>query len=123
MRTTVFDATERKLYERELLAARDRERVARERVERLQRITAALAAAPDAAAIASAVIGELVAAFGAERAGIAVADPETGELDVVVRHGEPTRRRRRTRFRAGVRRGRGRRRGAAVRLPLGRRPA
>ena len=40
MRTTVFDATERKRYERELLAARDRERVARERVERLQRITA-----------------------------------------------------------------------------------
>src|SRR5918997_175146 len=53
VRTTVFDATERKLYERELLAARDRERVARERVERLQRITAALAAAPDVGAIAA----------------------------------------------------------------------
>ncbi len=35
VRTTVFDATERKLYERELLAARDRERVARERTEHL----------------------------------------------------------------------------------------
>ncbi|HEX5781321.1 MAG TPA: PAS domain-containing protein, partial [Solirubrobacteraceae bacterium] len=38
VRTTVFDATERKSYERELLGARDRERVAREGVERLQRI-------------------------------------------------------------------------------------
>src|SRR5687768_8520961 len=51
VRTTVFDATERKQYERELLAARDRERVGRERIERLQWITAALAAAPDAHAI------------------------------------------------------------------------
>jgi sigma-B regulation protein RsbU (phosphoserine phosphatase) len=35
IRTTVFDARERKAYERELLAARDRERRAREDVERL----------------------------------------------------------------------------------------
>ena len=63
VRTTLFDATERKRYERELLAARDRERAAREQVERLQRITAALAAAPDAEAIAEAVTGELMAAL------------------------------------------------------------
>ena len=65
VRTTLFDATERKLYERELLTLRDRERVARERTERLQRITAALAAAPNADAIAAAVAGELRSAFGA----------------------------------------------------------
>jgi hypothetical protein len=88
VRTTVFDATERKLYERELMAARDRERVARERIERLQRITAAMASAPDAQAIASAVTGELVAALGAERAGVAVRDPETEELRILVGHGE-----------------------------------
>ena len=35
VRTTVFDATERKLYERELLALRNRERAARELAERL----------------------------------------------------------------------------------------
>ena len=35
VRTTVFDATERKLYERELVAARDREREARERSDHL----------------------------------------------------------------------------------------
>ena len=74
VRTAVFDATERKLYERELIAARDRERAARGRVERLQRLTVALAAAPGAQAIIGAVTGELVAAFGAER--------------VVVRHRE-----------------------------------
>ena len=120
VRTTVFDATERKLYERELLAARDRERVARERIERLQRITAALAAAPDALAIASAVTGELVEAFGADRAGIAVIDTETGQLDVVVRHGEPD-----SSDVAGLDtepefdEGEAGRRGAAARLPLG----
>jgi PAS domain S-box-containing protein len=123
VRTTVFDSTERKLYERELLAARDRERVARERVERLQRITAALAAAPDAQAIASAVTGELMEAFGAERAGIAISDPQTGELHVVVRDGEPD-----SSDAAGLGsepefdEGEAGRRGAAVRLPLGAAP-
>jgi PAS domain S-box-containing protein len=88
VRTTVFDATERKLYERELLAARDRERVARERIERLQRITEALTAAPDSAAVATAVIRELVAAFGADRVAVAMADPESQALQVVASHGE-----------------------------------
>ena len=80
VRTTLFDATERKSYEKELLAARDRERDARERVERLQRITAALAAAPDHAAIAAAVMAELEAPFGAERAARAArGEPATGD--------------------------------------------
>ena len=56
VRTTVFDARERQSYERELVAARDR-------IERLQRITAVLAAAPDEQAIELVVTGEL----GAER--------------------------------------------------------
>jgi PAS domain S-box-containing protein len=89
VRTTVFDATERKQYERELLAARDRERVGRQRIERLQWLTAALAAAPDAHAIASAVVGELVGMLRADRAGVAVRDPGSDELRVLVRHGEP----------------------------------
>src|SRR4051794_11432614 len=54
IRTTVFDATDRKQYERELLRMRDRERAARERVERLQRITAGLAGAVGADAIGAA---------------------------------------------------------------------
>jgi PAS domain S-box-containing protein len=97
VRTTVFDATERKLYEGELLAARDRERVARERIERLQRITAALAAAADAREIAAAVTEELTAAFGSARAGVAVGDAGGAEFD----EGDDGR-------------------GAAVRLPVGR---
>jgi PAS domain S-box-containing protein len=88
VRTTMFDATERKLYERELLAARNRERVIRERVERLQRITAALAAAPDARTIALTVTRELVEAFGAEGAGVAVMERDSEELRVLARHGE-----------------------------------
>ena len=38
VRTTVFDATERRLYERELLAARNRERQAREATEHIAHI-------------------------------------------------------------------------------------
>jgi phosphoserine phosphatase RsbU/P len=44
VRTTIFDATERKRYEQELLAARNRERAAREEIERLQEQTADVAA-------------------------------------------------------------------------------
>jgi serine/threonine-protein kinase RsbW len=73
VRITVFDATDRRKYERELLAARDRERAARERNEVLQRVTAALAAALDERQIASTAIGELVAATGATSAALAVA--------------------------------------------------
>ncbi len=98
VRTTVFDATERKSYERELLAARDRERGARESVERLQRITALLATSADAVSIASVVGGELRAAFGAVRAGI---DSEDAERAAEFDEGEPGQR------------------GAVARVPLG----
>ena len=43
VRTTVFDATERKRYERELLAARDRERGARQEVELLHETSRTIA--------------------------------------------------------------------------------
>jgi len=43
VRTTVFDATERKSYERELLAARDRERRARQEVELLHETSRTIA--------------------------------------------------------------------------------
>jgi PAS domain S-box-containing protein len=88
IRTIVLDARERKSYERELMVARDRERVARERTERLQRITAVVAAAPDAQAIGAGVIGEL-AVLGVEQAGLAMLDPETAELLVIARTGGP----------------------------------
>ncbi len=102
VRTTVFDATERKAYERELLASRDRERAGRENVERLQRITAQLAASPSAEAIAATVGRELREAFAAARAGV---DPAGAGAEPVFDEGEPGRR------------------GAFVRLPLGTGPS
>ena len=86
VRTTVFDARDRKRYERELLAARDRERTARERVERLQRITAALAAPLDAREVAHATVAELVASTGADRAALYVTS-EDGDAELLYRHG------------------------------------
>jgi PAS domain S-box-containing protein len=75
VRTTVLDATERKLYERELLAARDRERAARRWTERLLRMSERLAVATTPAAVADAVLDEVTEAFGAPRAGLALRDP------------------------------------------------
>jgi PAS domain S-box-containing protein len=86
VRTTVFDARDRKRYERELLAARDRERTARERVERLQRITAALAAPLDVREVARATVAELIASTGADRAALYLA-PEEGDPELLYRHG------------------------------------
>jgi PAS domain S-box-containing protein len=88
IRTIVLDARERKSYERELMLTRDRERFAREQTERLQRITAVVAAAPDARAIGAGVIGEL-AALGVQHAGIAMLDPDSAELRVITRRGPP----------------------------------
>ncbi len=76
IRTTVFDATDRRRYEQELLAARDRERAARTHTERLEGLSRALVAAADTAAVAQAVGTELVASFDATRGGVAVRDDE-----------------------------------------------
>jgi serine/threonine-protein kinase RsbW len=76
IRTTVFDASDRRRYEQELLAARDRERSARGQTERLEGLSRALVAAADTAAVAAAVGAELVASFDAARAGVAVRDEE-----------------------------------------------
>ncbi|HYI19493.1 MAG TPA: SpoIIE family protein phosphatase [Solirubrobacteraceae bacterium] len=87
VRTTIFDATERQRYELELRAARDREQAARERADALQRMTAAVAAAPDAAAIARAVVDALAGSLGADRAGLAAYD-DGGAARVLARHGD-----------------------------------
>jgi serine/threonine-protein kinase RsbW len=74
IRLTIFDATDRKRYERELLRARDRERDARERIERLQRLTALLAAAVTPEEVGRGVVEELVAGTGAGRGLLAVGE-------------------------------------------------
>jgi serine/threonine-protein kinase RsbW len=83
VRTTIFDASERRGYERELLHARDAERAARERTERLQALTAALAAPLDRTRIAETVVEALAAGAGASEADVALVDEETGRLALV----------------------------------------
>jgi serine/threonine-protein kinase RsbW len=87
VRTTVFDATDRKKYERELLLARNRERSAREHNERLQRITAALAAPLGEQDVAATAVRELLGSTGADRAVLAVLDEDDGAPRVLHRHG------------------------------------
>jgi serine/threonine-protein kinase RsbW len=74
-RTTIYDARDRQRYERELLAARRREAAARERTERLQRLTAALAGAAVAEEVADALLAALVEGLGARDAAFTV-DPD-----------------------------------------------
>lgn len=67
VRASVFDASDRRRYEQELLAARDVERSARERVERLQRLTAALSGATGVRAVAEVLAEGVFEAVAPER--------------------------------------------------------
>ncbi len=60
---SVFDASDRRRYERELVAARDVERIARVRIERLHAVSTALAAALTPQDVAATLLDELVAAL------------------------------------------------------------
>jgi serine/threonine-protein kinase RsbW len=83
IRTTVFDATERRGYERELLAARDALEESERRVGVLQQVTADLAAAPTAVEAARAVVVAPGLAFGATSATVWLADPDRDQLRAV----------------------------------------
>src|SRR3954447_13394826 len=85
IRTTVFNATDRQKYERELLHARRAERSAREGVERLQRITSGLAAALDAGQVGRLLLAELARSLMLRAAVFAVAGEPAG-LRVVATH-------------------------------------
>jgi PAS domain S-box-containing protein len=89
VRTTVFDATQRRRYERELLHAGERERAARRRMERLQRLSAVLAAAVDTRTMAAAVVDVLAADLGAGEVALALVDQNNAQLQIVGRHGAP----------------------------------
>lgn len=88
VRTTVFDATHRRTYERELLLAREREREARLRVERLQRLSAALAAAVDTEQTAAAAVAALAEDLAADHLALALVDPQSGALEMTGSHGD-----------------------------------
>ena len=85
VRTTVFDATHRRQYERELVQAREREREALRRVERLHRLSAALAAAVDTREMAAAAVAALAEDLGADDVALALVDPQTRQLEVAGR--------------------------------------
>ena len=86
VRTTVFDATHRRQYERELVLAREREREARRHVERLHRLSAALAAAVDTRQVAAAAVAALGDDLRADDVALALADPQTAHLQVAARY-------------------------------------
>ncbi len=76
IRTTIFNATERRGYERELLHARRAAEASERRVRVLQQIVADLAAAATEAEVAAVVVGAPVPAFGATSSSIWLIDPD-----------------------------------------------
>ena len=83
IRTTVFNATERRGYERELLLARRTAEASESRVKVLQRIVADLAAAPTEAEVAEAVVRAPEPAFGAASSSIYLVDEENDQIVAV----------------------------------------
>ncbi|MFI7597324.1 SpoIIE family protein phosphatase [Actinoplanes sp. NPDC049681] len=80
IRTMVFDATERRGYERELLGARRAAEGSEQRVRALQQVVADLAAAPTAREVAEAVVGAPAAAFEAAGAQVWLLDVDREQL-------------------------------------------
>ncbi|WP_229076483.1 SpoIIE family protein phosphatase [Actinoplanes sp. DH11] len=89
IRTMVFNAAERRSYERELLAARRVAEASEQRVRVLQRIVADLAAAPTEAEVAEAVVRAPEPAFEAASTSIYLVDVERDQL-IAVASTDPT---------------------------------
>jgi serine/threonine-protein kinase RsbW len=83
IRTTIFNATERRGYEKELLAARRAAEASERRVRVLQAIVADLAAAPTEADVADAVVRVPAPAFGASAATVWLCDPDRDQLTAI----------------------------------------
>ncbi len=93
VRASLFDATDRRRYERELIAARDVERAARERVERLQRLSTALSEADGLDGVAAALADGVFDALAPEACAVVLdgrslaerrqAHPEPGPAEAV----------------------------------------
>ncbi|GAA2653486.1 SpoIIE family protein phosphatase [Paractinoplanes durhamensis] len=89
IRTTVFNATDRRSYEQELLAARKRAEDSERRIQVLQQIVADLAAAPTEAEVAEAVVRAPEPAFGAASSSIYLVDADR-DLIIAVASTDPT---------------------------------
>ncbi|MGX6605061.1 SpoIIE family protein phosphatase [Micromonosporaceae bacterium Da 78-11] len=83
IRTTIFNATERRGYEHELLLARRTAEASERRVRVLQQIVADLAAAPTEAEVAEAVLRAPEPAFGATSSSIYLVDEERDQIVAV----------------------------------------
>jgi serine/threonine-protein kinase RsbW len=80
IRTMILNATERRSYEKELLAARRAAEASERRLRVLQQTVAELAAAPTEAEVADAVVRAPGPAFGAASATVWLADPDRDQL-------------------------------------------
>ncbi|MCU7730557.1 SpoIIE family protein phosphatase [Actinoplanes sp. KI2] len=89
IRTTIFDATARRGYERELLEACRRAEDSEHRIRVLQQVVADLSAAPTEAEVAEAVVRAPELAFGAASSSIYLLDPER-ETIIAVASTDPT---------------------------------
>jgi serine/threonine-protein kinase RsbW len=89
IRTTIFNATDRRVYEKELLYARQAAEASERRVRVLQQIVADLAAAPTEAEVAEAVVRAPEPAFGAASSSIYLVDVERDQV-VAVASTDPT---------------------------------
>ncbi|MEV6306732.1 SpoIIE family protein phosphatase [Actinoplanes sp. NPDC051861] len=89
IRTMVFNATERRRYERELLASRRAAEASEQRVRVLQQIVADLSAAPTEAEVAEAVLRAPEPAFDAASSSIYLIDLDRDQL-VAVASTDPT---------------------------------
>ncbi|WP_285690048.1 SpoIIE family protein phosphatase [Actinoplanes sp. NBRC 103695] len=83
IRTTIFNATERRGYERELLNARRAAEDSERRVRVLQEIVAELAAAPTETGVAEALVRAPAPAFGASGGSVWLTGARPGELVAV----------------------------------------
>jgi len=88
-RTTIFDATNRREYERELLRARKTAEQATGRMARLQAVSAALAEALTPAQVAEVIVHQGVAALEAQAGLVAVVNDDSSNLELVQAVGYP----------------------------------
>ncbi len=88
-RTTIFNASDRRTYERELLQARNKAEQATERLSRLQAVSAALAEALTLPQVAEVIVQQGVAALEAQAGLVALVTDDMSRLELVQAVGYP----------------------------------
>lgn len=88
-RTTIFNASDRRAYERELLHARNKAEQATERLSRLQAVSVALAEALTLPQVAEVIVHQGVAALDAQAGLVALVADDMSRLELVQAVGFP----------------------------------